>query len=383
MLQVAYHYSMGLKQTEIAELYDWANVRLVNELLKEARVLGLLEKAPKFNAECCSPRERAELEHLNLADILRRALQAEAERAGVPPAQRVHTVHILSSGGSGTTAPMMLLRVAYFGASVAPGLLDRILRSRTVGVTWGFTVAAAVNALGQLDCSALRGGDRKFLALAGEPYSIEPYLASSSHIAEQLGALQNTPDGVLSLRGLPAFIPSGFDSGSDVISRFVFAHTAYGRIFGRHPDKRADAIVRTVDCVLSSVGSFEQPVSPFVEELVNKSGLPIERLAHLAHGDVGGVLIERQEVTRASAADAAEFARVARMWIGVQREDLVHVVLRARAEGLPGVLLVALGASKAGIIRAAAGAAGLASEVFMDIDCALTLAGLLYPKGLP
>jgi len=113
---------------------------------------------------------------------------------------------------------------------------------------------------------------------------------------------------------------------------------------------------------------------------MNKSGCSLAELKELAHGNIGGVLIKRSKL--APAADE-KFERIAATWIGVSEEDLKNVVASSasKRKKKPGVVVLAIGANKAEIVRAVV-SRGLVSELFVDQELATKLAELcgLDPK---
>jgi DNA-binding transcriptional regulator LsrR (DeoR family) len=295
-----------------------------------------------------------------------------AIRAGRPKNLALRRIHVLPSGGSGGSPRLPDDRLIDFASCVAPELLARVANSNVCGVTWGKTLGKAVEAVARLDPTPLRNGRRQFIATCGEPFSMEALESSSSHIAESLNNLQGgNGDNISTLRGIPAFIPQEFNRNQKII-QFIHGHTAFGRIFGKSPAERQKSAISELDTVITSVGMFEDPPTKFVKELMAVSGCDLADLKKLAHGDIGGVLIRRSDLTEGEAGD---FARIADMWIGISSEDLKGVVARSAGTAQPGVVVLAIGANKADIVYEVVHR-GLVSELFVDQDLAFGLAKL-------
>jgi DNA-binding transcriptional regulator LsrR (DeoR family) len=370
-MHVAYLISQGFRPRQISQFLNWPKEPQITRLMNQAREDGYIASVPAFNFEKCKPEDLAELENLDLSIRLCQQLRAVATIARSDGHVPLRGIRILPSNGSGQGPVSIEERQKYFSACVAAELLARIARSRVCGVTWGHTLAKAVDAVARLHPESLRKGKRQFIAICGEPFSMEALQASSSHIAESLNSLQGGKGAEVStLRGIPAFIPPGFNR--DEILRFIHGHTAYGRIFGKTPGKQKGSVISELDTVLTSVGTFEDPPSKFVEELMAKSNCDLACLKKLAKGDIGGVLIRHSDLPEA---EAKEFARIAAMWIGVSEEDLKGVVTRSAhmRKKKPGVVVLAIGANKTDIIYEVV-RRGMVSELFVDQELAAGLA---------
>jgi DNA-binding transcriptional regulator LsrR (DeoR family) len=378
MMYVAYLVSQGYRAKDIVQLLDGATGTQVTILTTEAARDGYLDRAPAFHREKCTPQELEELDNLDLSIQLRERLRAAAIGRGVAESHALRRIRVLPSGGWGHSQESLMRRLEYFASCVASELLARIAESSVLGVTWGTTLATAVEAVSHLDLTPLRNGGRRFIATCGEPFSMEPFLASSSHIAERLDMLQGGEGvNVSTLRGLPAFIPREFHR--DVILRFIHGHTAFGRIFGYSPAERQKSAISELDTVLTSVGTLEDPPSKFVGELVAKSKRSLEYLRQLTMGDIGGALIEHPKLSPTA---EKNFQHIADMWIGISAQDLAGVVARSAGTAKPGVVVLAIGKNKVNIVHECV-SRGLVSQLFVDQDLAIALGHLFGLDSKP
>jgi DNA-binding transcriptional regulator LsrR (DeoR family) len=145
---------------------------------------------------------------------------------------------------------------------------------------------------------------------------------------------------------------------------FEVSSTAFREIF-----VDVNALVNDIDVLLTSVGTADRPMGFCNADLLRFGDLDQAALKRLVVGDVGGVLLPQRELTRR---EAAKVERLNAMWTGIQGRHFVTIARRAQAQNLPGVILIAMGASRSTIVREAV-AEGWCSELIIDHDLAAAL----------
>jgi DNA-binding transcriptional regulator LsrR (DeoR family) len=261
-------------------------------------------------------------------------------------------------------------RIAAFGRDAAPTLLSLLTRAQYAGVAWGKMVTAAIQGLEDhreadprspllrrdqlLHCVATVGG------LIGEPRAE----ASSSILAARLSLAVNGHfkpvyrlDG-----GVEGFIAPLTGHTNEV--EFVRERTSllphYQDVFGG-PGR--PGVVHKLDAVLTSCGNAHHR-SPFWRVALPQLKISPEELNDMTYGNIGGVLLEREDL---SAADRARIAEINRRWTGI---TLRHYEQCARRD--PGVVMVALSHNKADVVLKCV-ELGLVSELIIDEDLGMSL----------
>lgn len=275
-------------------------------------------------------------------------------------------------------APDWEERLDEFGAKAAPHLVDLLSQAAYVGVGWGRMVTAAVYGIrgaydeppqrpkGPLGCVATVGG---FVGME----KLHDVL-SSSILARILSRALNDDDcnHVYPLHGVEAFVASylGTEDEVEVVRKRTSHFPNYQAVFGG--GGRAGKIDQ-LDAILTSCGDAHHYNSFWASELP-KLGLTAERLNALTRGNIGGVLIEREDL---GAEDKALIADINRRWQGITLRHIQNCVQR-----VPGVILMALGHNKADVVLKCV-ELGLVSELIIDQDLAMTLLHRVAPKRTP
>jgi DNA-binding transcriptional regulator LsrR (DeoR family) len=154
-----------------------------------------------------------------------------------------------------------------------------------------------------------------------------------------------------------------------------FAHMRcykpYKTIFG---DSFTPGLIETLDTVLTSTGGFGEHYHAFRNDVIEDPGFTRERLGEFAEGDIAGVLIGKDGLTKTQAKD---LDTIRKLWTGIRIEQLRQISANARNNGHPGVILCAIGASKADIVLAAIIREKLVNHLFIDETLAARLQELL------
>jgi DNA-binding transcriptional regulator LsrR (DeoR family) len=265
-------------------------------------------------------------------------------------------------------------RIRYFGCEVAPLLVSLLSQSSYAGVAWGRTVTAAISAVqraceapparprGPLVCVSTVGGLVGELKVRAE--------SSSSILASRLAeAINGDWEDLYTLHGLEAFI-SFLDSSDeiDTIRKRISRFPNYQAIFG---GPSQPGVIDRLDAIVTSCGDAHHYNDFWTTELP-RIGVSPEKLNSLTHGNIGGVLLEREDL---EANDRALFADIARRWTGITRQHYEQCVQRK-----PGVILLALGHNKADVVLRCV-ELGLVTELIIDEDLAMALWGKVDPQN--
>jgi hypothetical protein len=167
-----------------------------------------------------------------------------------------------------------------------------------------------------------------------------------------------------------AFIASYLDDPNEVdlvrrrISRFV----NYEVIFGRPGHA---AMIHQVDAIVTSCGHAHHR-SPFWKIELSRLGLAPERVFELTFGDIGGVLLERDDL---SEENRKLFADISNRWTGINRKHLEDCAKRD-----PGVIVLALSPIKADVVLKCV-KLGLVTQLIIDEDLGMALWEQVDPEN--
>ena len=226
----AYLHYKGFTEKAIARVMGCATTT-VNNRLKEAKETGLIVEEKRFDqCKMADPCRFDDLQLLNYTVLLGNELGKRSTR--------FHELTVLDSGGAGRSDSALKLRLHQFGHKVASLTKHLFQRSTIVGVSWGATLAAVVQALQSApSASGPKHRSITFVPTCGEPLEVRRRENSSSFLAAELDRCVNgTLDNSFSLSGIPAVIPLHFHNRQQhdfVIRRFFEDATAYGDIFGK------------------------------------------------------------------------------------------------------------------------------------------------------
>jgi hypothetical protein len=276
----------------------------------------------------------------------------------------------------------------------------KLLRSSKSGVAvgWGKTIAnsivAVTDRIRQEKVSRPNGRktNRLIIPTIATPPGASPdeIEKSSTRLAQNLSeALNGSWKDVLSLEGFRLFLHRKYnvDERQTILNyiRDGALKTILGNLdasAGEYESESETPLIRIVDTILTSVGAFHVEQF-FVKELVNTGLVSKEELERLALGDIGGVLIPREE-TENNRRDKDRFDEILGLWTGIRIEDYQDVAERAAATGDPyspaGSIICALNASKAEIVYELVRRKAT-SVLVVDYHLANRLESLLAEKG--
>ena len=241
-----------------------------------------------------------------------------------------------------------------------------------VGVTWGKTIARAVDGLAPLNPQAPRLARAiRFIPLTGEPLTYPDPETSSSTLAHRLGELLSPGlHSFQSLAAVPAFIPARFPRKSQATIRDFIAEIAGYRLIFAPTDgdgRPQEPLVDRLDTIITGVGTVSPGVSGrLLDDRVVAERVTKEQLQDRVVGDIGGVFLPRaprDPVVRG----------INERWTGVRLEQILKCAQAAAHDhSRGGVIVLAIGAAKAQITLECV-RSGLITELIMDHDLARAL----------
>jgi hypothetical protein len=343
--------------TQIADCMG-VNKSTVSHWLRRARELGWLS-LPQL-IESAVP---ADLLSKLGNHVLARSLLERIQRLN--PRTTVREVRVFLSGGEPdpTNPDQWEAQLETFGLLAAQHLwrLIRETNPGVIGVSWGLTVGHVVRALESLDPRDFPPGNRngvcddpiQFMPIAGEWYGKNSAMHSASNHAARLSIRINGDEmGAASLAGVPAVLPYSFaKENRRLVAEQLFQRCdGYRRIFFE-----PKPLIDDLDTIFTSIGLPDEPLRPFAKELEDNAGVSRKPLRDLVVGDVGGILIARDDL---DGDDVNTLNDIRSLWMGVKDKHFETIAQQhgpkssAKAGGA-GVVLIGIGANKALVVKAA------------------------------
>ena len=355
----------GLPQAEIAGLLG-VSAPVISRVLKRLERQQYFAREWRFNEANVDPavleRVRERVEGRPLAERLARITQRRHGRNG--PTLSVLPAAAARDADGG---------LASFSLRAAPIVARLVARSRVWGVTWGRMLLNVAQALPKVGLPATMAKDIEVVPLAGEPLGQEPNRSSSSTLASEFGRLvRGEKYHAPSLTMVPALIPRDFKAAEQaVVWKLVQRLPDYTRILGSSRSGEIDGTVAgRVDFILTSIG--REPLGFLRGSLLEA------REQQLFVGDIGGVLLPREDLTDAQSRAAQA---IADRWTGLQRAHLERCALRAaRTDGPPGVTVISTGADRAPVLATLV-REGLVNHLIIDTALERALEQELESEG--
>lgn len=357
--EVAYlHEQHGMPQEQIAKLLGLVSQSDVSRLLQYAKSVGLLRTETRFVEDGLS---EDRLEYLR--GLKQRNDLYDACRKLNAGGKYLRNIRVYDSGSEDPTDEGLRQRLKTF-SQMAIGRFQELLRDmRIVGVTWGVTLSHSTEALAIFPRTYT---DLRFVPLCAELHTSPSIQYSSSQLADRLNAIINNRNAdPISLAGIPAYVPDEYEEAEKRgLWRYIHSSASYRKIFGSSETNNHDTppLVNVMDTVLTSVGPIGDPLSHSNRDLVNVTALSKKRLASLVVSDIGGVLLPKPGL---SPSDARQVENLKEIWTGVKLHHLKAVA--QRREATPGVVIFAIGKSKADVVYEAI-KQGLVNELIIDHD---------------
>jgi DNA-binding transcriptional regulator LsrR (DeoR family) len=374
-LTAEYRYS----QEDIAELLG-VSQSMVSRALGHARAIKCLEETTRFVRPADFGDERMrDLEQLEEYAELADGLKGLKPGSGAG----LRELRVFDAGTEMQSARHIEDAQRRFGTAAARRVAELLSRATLIGVAWGSTLSRLIDALVSLGYAWPDAPGRRIIPVSAEPMRFAHNEYTSSTLARRLDAIMNGEAGaerrLRALTGVPALIPSDLsrilpetrklpkeardDLPQILRSFFEVSSSAYREIFSGD-----DPLIARLS-VLTSVGTSDKPMGFCKDDLLKFSGLETRSLQRLVVGDIGGVLLARPGL---SAKDAGQVDKLNDLWTGMRREHLTAIARRAQQSGEPGIILVAIGASRSAVVCEAL-AQGLCTELIIDRTLARAL----------
>lgn len=388
--QAAYLRSCGLTVEQIVRYMD-SSLTTISRRLELARNSKILSEKYIVHLK---PEEIEKLELLNLEQELSEAL---AKKMGSHFVQR--TTIVPSEKGKEDE------NIKRVGDAAALRLFQHMNsgKMKTVGVSWGRTVAATAQAARRLSPTVEPYVDTQveFIPIVGDlllPTKMKIYQFSASTIAAELtrafkGNLQDQHD-----LSIPACFPEDFFQGSPdkistekrLIRRFLETLPSYQAVFGaRAGESNQKPVIQCLDTLISGCGFIQSsgraiPVKSRKDSMWFNLTRHIqdserERLRKAASGDLCSRLVPHQDADEEGRKLVEEINE--RVFAAPTSDDIRLCKDRSRKDDTgeqdtPGVIIVASGAEKARVLLNIC-FGDLVSEIVIDKELAIGMAQLL------
>lgn len=270
-------------------------------------------------------------------------------------------------------------RLSRFAERAAPTLREILAGGRRIGVSFAATIGVCIEALAS-SAHEHTGQPRDLIVVptSGEPLGGAKATLASTDLAERLSEILGGSD-VPSLRGIPPIIPEKFAGQIHASGLgFLRCYRSYKKIFG---DCDTKGLVDELDTVLTSAGGFGEHYHAFQNEVVENPKFTRERVGEVAEGDICGGLVRKNGHLTKAQEKTLEALRD--LWTGIRLEHLERISANARDNGHPGVILCALGASKADIALTVTCRDKLVNHLLIDETLATRLQELLDLPTVP
>lgn len=290
---------------------------------------------PVFSAELIPADLMAKVSSLVHHDDLRKAVK-DFVSVNRGKDLAIPVIRVFPSGSRRVDGTAWRSRLNRFAQASGSYIADLIRQSKTVGISWGATVASVVSAIEGQGKSP--SAQTRIIPLGGEPLGAPLNLASSSSLAARMQLAFGSSFPTLSLAAVPALIPLAFKTSREVqtIRSLIDMVRDYGTIYSGLEGR--PGLVEVIDCVLCSVSPADRV---WGDDLVRSGQFDVEDLTELVHGDLCGVLLSRNGKEK-------QVSSLSERWTCVQIRHLQACMKRASGNPKsPGIVVVAIGANKA------------------------------------
>jgi DNA-binding transcriptional regulator LsrR (DeoR family) len=317
----------------------------------------------RFRRDKLSPEQWSAVKRLLPPDDIQQAVACFTEEC----TRHTPKVHVFDTGNHGVSKRDWTLRLEQFGREAAPLVRGLLNRSRICGVSWGETLGNLVTGLARLERSPVQGKrGHEFVPVVGHVVEWGPTKASSFTLAQRLDEIVNGD--YQHKRSFPEARVADTPGGEGSVE--------LAEIFGGPGSVGKRPWIDRLDMLLTSVGPKDRPLGHHSGTFLKSLGVTHGELRAAVDGDIAGALLAKPGI---SEADRALIQRILIRWIGIRETQVSECVARAHKLGSPGVLVVAIGASKARSIEQVL-SRGLSNHIVCDKDLSDALLRILSQK---
>ena len=386
----AYLYAVEhLTEDEIKVRLGGISQSTVAKILREAKEEGVYEQSAVYRGKALSGEDMELLHALQFQSDLHAKIAARLAALAPESGPAVYLYDLRAQGGGGVPIEA---RVRAFAAEAAPELRRLLGRPkvRNIGVSWGFMIAAMVEAMGRPSVPPRKRDPVTVLAMCGLPLDDRSTLDSSSAIAENLSeALNGTRKEARTLGITPAYLPAlSHVEGAEWVWRYIGSAWPYVEVFGTDrlpPGTRArveppaEPLADRMDAFLTSVSIEGGTLGYGSNKLYPADVIDPAELEKAVYGDRGGIPLPLPNL---DVKQRDMLQRLGESWTGVTDGHLKRCKAKAATGGhpasrVPGCILVAVGAGKARNVYQAVVEEQLVNHLFIDYACAEALDRLL------
>jgi DNA-binding transcriptional regulator LsrR (DeoR family) len=355
----------GFKQKEIADILNISQPQ-VSRFLETAVKARFLGTAPAYNDAKISPEDKEAVEEKYFANESLRKLLARHVPKGIRFEVREFT------GAEGQ-----------FTRTAAGRVLQLLRHSKMIGLMSGKTIYHLVEGIKFLTKSsnAQFSDSIKCIPLCGDPIhlmNLRQVNYSASHLAASVMECitGKPPTDLPCLTGVPAYVsPSLQNEG---FKEFLKSIPGYHHIFGKQNEGEDGPLVESIDTIITGIGVVSTGrysaslTSAFIRERIEQHEESEINLNKIVLGDIGGLLIERNE------SDKKRVAELNEGWIGIKERHFQRVT-KASGKNGPGVIVIAFGEEKAKMVFEII-KRGLVNELIIQTDLSKNLQALAKRK---
>lgn len=380
----AYMYSQHtLSQVEIAQRLKLTQPK-VSKLIKRAIDENwLIDRRPSFNTAAFPPERLDEIKAHCYAHWARLVAALAPPQSALPS---IRDISVINTGRPGREGKDYDLRLRKLGHAAAERVVELFPRMHRVGICWGKTVYHLSERLAQNNgakgmpgpngARARRrgaGASVQFFPVTGDSLTHPDAAISASNLVALLHRAIGAPGEPLSLGPVAACYPKRFSGEhGEVLREFFECVPGYRDVFGtREPNPRRTPLINQADTLILGIGpATKETNDPWLDDTILAAEISRETLEKISYGNISGYFIARP---RLSAEEERCLASINERWTGIREEHIAACAARARQTGAPGVIVLAVGAPKAEIVRICSHRC-LINELIIDEELADALA---------
>jgi DNA-binding transcriptional regulator LsrR (DeoR family) len=238
------------------------------------------------------------------------------------------------------------IRLARFAKAAAPFIAELLPSMKKTGVAWGRTLRAVVDALRDAHESGKRWANEglEFVPVVGQPLNYPTADCGASRLVDDLHRWAGCKGRAHSIESVAACIPLSHAKHKQTVLSLHRRVRTYAKVFGDpHRAPEQTPYINQLNCILTSVGT-KHLSDDWIVDAAEAANISEDQLHAITVGNISGVFLPRPN---AGAQGRASIEEINGRGTGIK---LRH--LKECAKTKPGVVILALGAEKAEIIRA-------------------------------